>query len=259
MKRLLLLLMMPLLGASAGESPYRPFSSRDGAVLVGSGLVGIASFLQSRTLQPLSAAEIAALDRDRINRFDRPAVDMNSVFAERWSDWSMRTALLLPAFFAFDRNVRRNGDRITLLYLETMLTAGAVTEAAKVSFRRIRPYAYRTDPAIEPLLPIDARKSFFSGHTSTAFAAAVFFAVIYSDYHPDSRLRPAVWAGALGLASSTAAARVLAGKHFPSDVLAAAVVGSAVGWGVPRLHRRLQNSASLVPLPPASIAFTFSF
>ena len=41
-----------------------------------------------------------------------------------------------------------------------------------------------------------------------------------------------LYAGAVGVA----ALRVAAGKHFPTDVVAGAALGSAVGWLVPTIH-----------------------
>ena len=38
------------------------------------------------------------------------------------------------------------------------------------------------------------------------------------------------------LAATTGALRVAAHKHFPTDVLAGAALGSAIGWFVPQLY-----------------------
>ncbi len=88
----------------------------------------------------------------------------------------------------------------------------------KITGRR-RPYT------IEPhcwstLLPPD-QFSFPSGHTITAFA----FAAPLISHYPDS-----VWG--LGFcALSIAASRILLGMHFLSDVLAGALIGTALGYG----------------------------
>ena len=39
-----------------------------------------------------------------------------------------------------------------------------------------------------------------------------------------------------GAAAATGALRVVAHQHFPTDAIAGAVVGFAVGWIVPALH-----------------------
>jgi membrane-associated phospholipid phosphatase len=39
-----------------------------------------------------------------------------------------------------------------------------------------------------------------------------------------------------GAATGVGALRVAAGKHFPTDIIVGAVLGSAIGWLVPTLH-----------------------
>lgn len=87
----------------------------------------------------------------------------------------------------------------------------------KHAFRRERPCG------LEPhcwadLLPPD-QFSFPSGHTITAFAAAVSLAGFYPEMLP----------GLLFCAVSIAASRVVLGMHFLSDVLAGAALGATLG------------------------------
>jgi undecaprenyl-diphosphatase len=71
------------------------------------------------------------------------------------------------------------------------------------------------------LLPPD-RFSFPSGHTITAFAVALSLAGFY----------PSLLVGLLFCASSIAVSRILLGMHFLSDVLAGALIGSGLAYGV---------------------------
>jgi membrane-associated phospholipid phosphatase len=80
--------------------------------------------------------------------------------------------------------------------------------------------------------------SFFSGHTTAAFTTAAFSAYTFQLKNPESPLVPWVWGGTMAAAAGVGAMRIAAGKHFPSDVIAAAAVGSLVGYLVPRLHLR---------------------
>jgi len=67
-----------------------------------------------------------------------------------------------------------------------------------------------------------AEASFPSGHATTAFAAAILLALWY----PRARCL------FLGLAGMVALSRILLGSHFPSDVLAGALLGSVVALAV---------------------------
>ncbi len=45
-----------------------------------------------------------------------------------------------------------------------------------------------------------------------------------------------MWAGSLTLAATTGYMRYQGGKHFPTDIISGAIIGSLAGWGVPKLH-----------------------
>jgi undecaprenyl-diphosphatase len=67
---------------------------------------------------------------------------------------------------------------------------------------------------------------------------ATAYSYLYMKRHPDSSLVVPVWLGSHALAASTAYLRVHAGKHFWTDVMVGAVVGSAIGFLVPWLHTK---------------------
>lgn len=82
--------------------------------------------------------------------------------------------------------------------------------------------------------------SFPSGHTSCAFAAAVAWWLTL----PNKR------AGAAGLvlAALMGLSRLYVGVHYPSDVIAGAIVGAFCGWAawklvekIPRMNRRTED------------------
>ncbi len=95
----------------------------------------------------------------------------------------------------------------------------------------------------------EAQGSFYSGHSSTAFATAVFTSIWFQKMYPNSQWIPWIWGGSLGIASTVAILRVAAGKHFPSDVIAGALVGSAVSYSVLKLHETDRTSLSLSVFP----------
>jgi membrane-associated phospholipid phosphatase len=100
-----------------------------------------------------------------------------------------------------------------------------------------RPLVYGTKaPASERSKP-EAAGSFYSGHASGAFLGAVYVATVYPLRHPEFEHRGWLWAGSLALATTVSALRVPAGKHFPSDLIAGAAMGSLIGLGFAQLHR----------------------
>lgn len=87
-----------------------------------------------------------------------------------------------------------------------------INQAIKFTVRRRRPEL----PGLEPLTPTVSRLSFPSAHATTSFAAAC----AYSRVAPP----PLLYAVAVAFAVS----RPYLGVHYPSDVLAGAVLGTAV-------------------------------
>ena len=106
-----------------------------------------------------------------------------------------------------------------------------------------RPLVFHS-PLDSSLLTKDVGGSFYSGHASGAFAVAVFTGIWYDHTHPGSEYAPWVWAGALTLATSISALRVAAGKHYPTDVMVGAAVGSLAGWAIPKLHEQSAKSGA---------------
>jgi membrane-associated phospholipid phosphatase len=99
-----------------------------------------------------------------------------------------------------------------------VIDAYALNYAIKLTVRRSRPEF----PDKPPLTPTVSRLSFPSAHASTSFAAARAF----------RGLVPA-WALYL-VAGGFALSRPYLGVHYPGDVIAGAIVGTAVGAVVAR-------------------------
>ncbi len=78
-----------------------------------------------------------------------------------------------------------------------------------------------TEHQVRLILPVPPFPSFPSGHAALAFALAALLAL---------RFRGSGWVGLLfGGAVAVGISRIYLGHHYPSDVLAGALIGSAVG------------------------------
>ena len=121
--------------------------------------------------------------------------------------------------------------------LETLLINTALTDFTKVTFKRTRPFVYNEFVEINKKLTRRARNAYFSGHTSTVASMYFLTAKMYSDYYPDSKMKPFVWSAAVLIPATTGLLRVKAGKHYFTDVLTGFLVGAAVGYLVPEIHK----------------------
>lgn len=111
----------------------------------------------------------------------------------------------------------------------------ALNQVAKVLLRRERPYAHaRPIDDRERLFESEDAVSHYSGHTSLTFTLAVATGTIASLRHYPAA--PLVWASGLGVAATTGYLRIAADRHYFTDVVVGALVGTAVGATIPLLY-----------------------
>jgi membrane-associated phospholipid phosphatase len=106
--------------------------------------------------------------------------------------------------------------------------ASGITIMLKYSVNRDRPYV--TYPDITKKSSAGS-PSFPSGHTSSAFSTATSLSLAYPKWYI---IVPSyAWAGTVGYS------RMHLGVHYPSDVLAGAVIGAGSAWIAYAVNKRL--------------------
>ncbi|MFS8038191.1 phosphatase PAP2 family protein [Xanthobacter sp. AM11] len=130
---------------------------------------------------------------------------------------------LVPALDAMGRRVAASMlARLGFLFL-AIAPVGLLVAIVKHLLGRARPHAAFLMKGPNPQLTFDwlvwksSFASFPSGHSTTAFAAAVALAALFP------RARVAL----IALAVPVAATRIVLGSHYPSDVIAGAAIGTA--------------------------------
>jgi membrane-associated phospholipid phosphatase len=207
-------------------------------------LIGLAwagpEFFAHKVISPSCPCE-----ESDVNSFDRGVAGWDSEDYATASDIAVTLSVVAP--FALDAlETHRKGTswnhfaNDALLISRSILVSGAVQEAVKLLAQRPRPRLYGVEEGDPALEDDEEYVSFYSGHTTTAFAAGMSYATLYASRHPTENSRWWVYAGAMTLGTTVGVLRIQAGSHFPTDVILGAVMGTAFGIAIPRIHQRDQ-------------------
>jgi len=139
----------------------------------------------------------------------------------------------------------------TLIVLEAVMLATLTVQITKFAVGRDRPWVYALPPGQAAALGNpDANLSFFSGHSTFAFALVVSTGMV-AEQRGYAWARW-IWAIGLPLAVLVPVLRMGADQHYLTDVLVGAAVGAAFGYAVPALlHRRATIGAVTLTASPS--------
>jgi membrane-associated phospholipid phosphatase len=191
-----------------------------------------------------------------LSRVDAPVVTVPL----RGADWSAYPAFALaPAGLWMGSLATGNEYDAAYRLAASEALAFSVGSVLKRVFRRGRPYL--TVPGVEERMNVldrrfaSPRHSLPSGHAALSFALATSISLSYP--------RAAVALPSLTWAALVAASRVWLGVHYPSDVLAGALLGAGAGAGVHALRETITPPAwqddDAEPDVPAVIAVRLQF
>jgi len=174
-----------------------------------------------------------------------PGIDSGVRNSLVWSNTKMAATMsdvmlyaVVPAIaFGAPLAMRQDYSRSLVTIGEAAVVTGVITQIAKFSVARGRPFAYYNNDYSSP----DSKLSFFSGHTSYSFAVSLSAAMLLSDSLP--KYSTLIYTLALLIAAVPGYLRIAADKHYFTDVLTGALVGSGVAYGV----TRMQLSANSIP------------
>ena len=134
----------------------------------------------------------------------------------------------------------------TIPVIESGVLSGVLNQIVKFNVGEQRPFVHFGDPNRKH--QVDDDVSFYSGHTTLAFAVATSAGLVAHERH--YRLEPVIWATGFTIATSTAYLRMAGDQHYFTDVAVGAAVGTAIGIAVPLgLHRNELDDHNLSVVP----------
>lgn len=230
---------------SEAQSPFRLEKTRDTTLLSAGAILGVGSLVLLAGVDPLTVDEINRLDADDVNDFDRDSIVPYQ--SARAGDALAAVSYLMPLTTFLRDDTKRDWETIGVMWVEaTMLNLG-INGVAKATTLRTRPYAYDADTPLDKKTTASARQSFYSGHTASAACNCFFMARVFDEYVENPKAKVAMWAGAVTYPALTGLLRVDSGHHFRTDIITGYVVGAAIGYFIPQLHRFADDRVSLRP------------
>jgi len=197
--------------------------------------------------------------------WDRPLAGRYSESADKASKWAVALGVAPLALAGYSYGVGdasgQDAAGFTLMFAQALALQSGINLMVRSMEFWPRPYVYAKDgygsgsrKAIERAEKADAEAygSFYSGHASAAFTVAVFTGEWFSEMYPQSPFRGVVWAGALSAAALEGVLRIAAGKHYLTDVVVGALVGSGVSLAVIEIHKKRDERFSLWVYPGAA-------
>ena len=170
------------------------------------------------------------LDISILRSINSPETLPSDNFFRFVSNSEIYIALGIPSGMAIAGLVKDDEDlfrNACVIFGSAALTSG-ITLILKYSVDRDRPFV--TYPDITKKTDVNS-PSFPSGHTSSAFSTATSLSLEYPKWYI---IVPSfAWAGTVGYS------RMHLGVHYPSDVLAGAVIGAGSAWIAHAVNKRL--------------------
>jgi membrane-associated phospholipid phosphatase len=232
----------------AAESPFELEPRREWILLGTGAALGVTTLALISQVDRLTLDEIATLDINNVNSFDRR--DMEPYRETAAGDALLYTSYLLPLTFLTYEDTRKDWQTLGVMWIQTVLLQTGLNGIVKASVLRTRPYVYDPETPIDVKTSKSARFSFYSGHTAATAANSFFVARVFQEYLASGKAKALIWTGAVIYPAFTAYMRRESGHHWRTDVMTGYTVGALIGYLVPQLH--LTDKGRRVSLQPVS-------
>ena len=179
-----------------------------------------------------SFAQATGWEWNYLRRLEANRTNSGNQFYKTVSDVSDPIALAIPtACFTIGLINKDVSLKKKAVYMASCFATNAfATHIVKIAINRKRPV--EKDPNFTTVVAAGSR-SFPSGHTSEAFSMATSVSLSFPKWY--------VAVPAYSFASLVGYSRMYLGVHYPSDVIAGAILGTASAYGMHKANQWLQR------------------
>ena len=231
---------------NTGEGPFELNTGKEAAIIGAGAAVGLTALIVVSNNDKLTEDGINSFKPEDVNKFDRIAIGPYQ--EDVLGDVLLYSSYMLPlTFLAYDET-REDFGTLTLMYGEVVLLNAGINALVKGLTTRNRPFVYDENSPLEEKYKLDARHSFYSGHTSFTASNSFFTARVFSEYLTDNTAKTLIWTAAALIPAVTGLSRINTHNHFPTDAIVGYIVGAAIGYFIPELHKyENENNESVTP------------
>jgi len=154
-------------------------------------------------------------------------LDSVAVFFASYSQF-LWVLFLLILYFIPSKKMATHREMVSLSIIAALVARYAVKNSILFFYSRPRPFEVSEVHQLVVTPIVENFQSFPSGHALFFFAIATVIFLFRKDW--------GVFAYAAAILMGIA--RVYAGVHWPSDILAGALLGILVGWGIVKIYGR---------------------
>ena len=231
---------------STQDGPFELSLGKEAAIIGAGAAIGITALLIMSNNDKLTDDGINSLNPEDISRFDRIAIGPYQ--QDVLGDALVYSSFLLPLTFLANDDAKEDFGTLSLMYSEVVLLNAGINGLVKGLTTRNRPYVYDINSSVEEKYKTGARHSFYSGHTSFAASNSFFTARVFSEYLTDNTAKVFIWSAAVLIPAVTGFSRVNTHNHFPTDAIVGYIVGAAIGYLIPEIHK-YENESSESEIP----------
>jgi membrane-associated phospholipid phosphatase len=248
--------LTPILAApkNVTHTAYQLFAETD-LPLLGIGLV-LASSRLVRT-QPAYCAPLC--NPADLNPLDRTTAGFWNVGWSTVSDVGIYSLMGLAAAVLVVDEGALPALNDAVVVAESALSATALSSLVTVAAGRPRPFLYGEKAPLADRNSADGGLSFLSSHATVSFAIATSMYITERRLHPGAAFPYLVLGAGIAMASFIGTARVMAGRHFITDSIGGAIVGTSIGVLVPALHGSPVTLAPTVTPTQGSLSVVGAF